>query len=322
MKDSTFQTWLAQKHARLVTPSELIADCVEEAVGSRPKHSHRVIKGQDHEVYDVVTTAGQKVIVRIAHQEDHRLEAEKWALDAARTKGVPTPRVLLLKRLNSSGTSVMMGIEEKLPGTPLDELLDAGVDATAVIPQIGEVLGRIHSVKTDGFGYLQPDGKGWDITWRSIMLDLVPKEQELLQAAQSQGVPAEIINKGLRLLLGHSSLYEWLQPVLNHGDFSPGHILVDKNRITGIIDMQQCSGNHPIFDFAQWAALGIKQVSASQLLESYPHKAAFGGSFNLLLNLALLRRSLWMLLVDSDQGNATGVEEAKNNLFRTVELLS
>lgn len=321
MADDMYKKYLADKHTKMATPRELIALSVQRAAGSLPKSMTRIIKGHDHEVYDVITVFGSRVIVRIAHQTEHRLEAERWALNAARAYGVPTPRVLLLEQTEYKGKLLMICIEEKMPGRSLNELIDAGEDASALIPQLGEMLGHIHSVKTEGFGYLQPDGKGWDIPWREIMLDLVDEKEHLLTAARKELVSEQAIETGLKILTKRANLYECDLPVLNHGDFIPTHILVENNQITGIIDMQQCSGNHPVLDFARWEAeAGEKySISAQELFATYPHQAAFGGKFDLLLNLALLRHALWMLMVESDTGNSTGVEAVKNELERALK---
>ena len=321
MTDEAHKKYLADKHARMATPRGLLASYVQKAVGSQPEHIVRIIKGNDHEVYDVTTTHGTHVIVRIAREAEHRLEAEKWALDAARTQGVPTPQVYLLEPAEHDGASLMICIEEKIPGKSLDELIDAGEDVSTIIPQLGKVLGRIHGVKTEGFGYLQPNGKAWDIPWRKIMLDLLDKKEELLAMGHKESVPEDTIEAGLDILAKHTELYECDAPVLNHGDFIPAHILVEDNRITGVIDMQQCSGNHPIFDFATWEAETAEKygIPAQLLFDTYPDRAVFHGKFDLLLNLTLLRHSLWMLMVESDNGNTTSVMAEKRNLAKAMK---
>ncbi|MGH2369368.1 MAG: hypothetical protein ACRDI2_14335, partial [Chloroflexota bacterium] len=93
-----FQDWLRERHAQMVTPRALIDDVVRKAVGSVPASLRRVVVGQMNEVYDVATAGGTQVIVRVSHDEDPRFEGERWALDAARRAGVPTPQVLLIEQ--------------------------------------------------------------------------------------------------------------------------------------------------------------------------------------------------------------------------------
>src|SRR5262245_4473628 len=92
-----FQDWLRQHYERMVTPRVLLDSMVLKAAGSVPASLRRIVVGQMNEVYDVATPGGAHVIVRVSHDENPRFEAERWALDAARRAGVPTPRVLWIE---------------------------------------------------------------------------------------------------------------------------------------------------------------------------------------------------------------------------------
>jgi hypothetical protein len=45
----------------------------------------------------------QQLIVRISHKADPRFEAERWALNTARSAGVSTPHVLLVEQAEYDG---------------------------------------------------------------------------------------------------------------------------------------------------------------------------------------------------------------------------
>lgn len=313
-KDS-FDDWLTARHNKMSTPFELIDTYVHKAVKSPVANADRLVIGQMNEVYDVTTQDGQKIIVRISPEKDPRFEAERWALDASRDVGVPTPKVFLVEKTTYNKKSITFCVEEKLSGQPLDKLLkDDKIKLSNVIKQISEVLGKIHSVKVDGFGYLQPNGKGWDITFSSIMLDLTEKEDELLKAATQWDILHSKVEKGLTLLSNNTDLYDWDKPSLVHGDFGPPHILVDNSSITGVIDMQECSGNHPIFDFVHWETTYGKDIPLQQLLNSYPNKALFDEKFEPLFHLVLLRHCLWMLMVRVEHENPHGIDVFKHGI--------
>lgn len=323
--DDSFDDWLQTRHSKMATPVELIDSFVQKAVRSPITRAHRLVIGQMNEVYDVTTQDGQNLIVRISPQKDPRFEAEHWALDASRKVGVPTPKVFLVEKTIANKKTITFCIEEKLPGKPLDELLksrQSKANLNNTIKQVGDVLGRIHSVKVDGFGYLQPNGKGWDITFSSIMLDLIEKEDELLKAAAKWDVPHSKVKKGLALLAENTNLYDYNQPSLTHGDFGLPHILVDNDSITGIIDMQECSGNHPIFDFVHWETAYGKDVPLQQLIDSYSNKALFDETFEPLFNLVLLRHCLWMLMVRVEHENPHGIDVFKHGIDRALEFFS
>src|SRR5579863_10493669 len=178
MTDTTtgdsFDDWLRARHGKWNTSPGLINEYVRKATGGAIARARRVVLGLDNEVYDVTTVGDQQLIVRISHKVEPRFEAERWALNAARDAGVPTPEVLLVEQAVDEDITVTFCIEEKVRGKALDMLLEEGSngDVDKAIDQIGEVLGKLHSVKVDGFGYLQPDGRGWQMSFAEIMLDL------------------------------------------------------------------------------------------------------------------------------------------------------
>lgn len=314
-----FDDWLHDRHDKWATPQPLIDEYVKKACGSNITRSDRLIVGQDNEVYDVTTDNTQDLIVRISHKDDPRFEAERWALDAARQAGVPTPKVLLVEPAQYGTNDVTFCVEEKLPGVPLDVAIKEGDRRTeAAIEMVGDILNKLHSVQVDGFGYLQPDGKGWPITFTSIMLDLNEQQTELSAAAKQWRVPAAWITQGLQLLNDNERLYDYHEPSLVHGDIGLPHILVDDGKVTGVIDMQECSGNHPVFDFVHWDAYWNDIVPTTKIMASYGNKDLFGGNYEPLFHLALLRQSLWMLMVHVDHENPHGITGFKDGIKRAL----
>ncbi len=306
----TLDDWLQTRHSNWNTPTSLINGYVRKATGSAIEQASRVVLGVDNEVYDVTTAGNHRLIVRISHKENHRFEAERWALNAARLAGVPTPQVLLVEQAEYDGIPVTFCIEEKVSGKPLDMLLKEGVtsDLRKAIDQIGEVLSLLHSVRVDGFGYLQPDGKGQQTSFAEIMLMANERQTELHEAASLWNVPARKIKASLELLNTHRELYQFHTPVLVHGDFGPQHIFVEGGLICGVIDMQDCSGNHPVFDFVSWDAYWSELVPTSKLLVSYGNPNAYTESYDTLLHLVLLRESLIMLMVHAARKNPNGIQ--------------
>jgi aminoglycoside phosphotransferase (APT) family kinase protein len=316
--------WLQGRHSSWATPQSIIAAFVAKASGSKLRSSNRLIIGQDNEVYDALTADGQQIIVRVSHKEDPRFEAEKWALDAARQAGVPTPQVLLIEEAEYDGHKVTFCVEEKLPGEPLDVAIEKGEphEFDGAIKEVGYLLSKIHSVQVEGFGYLQPDGRGWEIPFSSIMLDLNEKQAELGTAAKQWGVASDDITQGLSLLNQNVTIYGFDTPSLVHGDYGLPHILVENNQVTGIIDMQECSGNHPIFDLVHWDTTSRDVIPADKLVASYDNQDLFDGDYETLFHLVLLRKALWMLMVHVEHENPHGVEGFKADIERALRFFS
>ncbi len=316
------EEWLQAQHAAMRTPAPVIEQQVRKATGSGLTKARRLIVGEVNEVYDTVTSAGVPVIVRISHQDDPGFAAERWALDQARDAGLPTPQVLHVERVAlDDGQQITFCIEHKLPGTPLDVLLDRGMWPERAIGELGRLLGALHGIRTDGFGYLQPDGRGWPITFASIMLDLIPQAADVRAAAAHWQLDSRLIDAGLDALQAGEELYSYADPRLIHGDFSLDHILIDDDRVTGIIDMQECAGGHPASDIAYWMAISADRVPLEKLLASYPDGTEFVARNASLLSLIMLRRALWMFMVARDSDDRGSVPEYVENLERALREL-
>lgn len=322
--NSAFSDWLKTRHNQWNTSPRLISEYVRKATGEAIALASRVILGQDNEVYDVTSDKNHHFIVRISHKDNHRFEAERWALNAARKVGVPTPRVLLIEQAADDDSPITFCIEEKLPGIPLDVLLKNGLNGNLnkAIEQIGELLGKLHSVKVEGFGYLQLDGTGQQTSFAEIMLMANKKQNELYEAAKKWNVSLKNITDGLDLLSKHSILYQFNKPVLVHGDLGQKHILVEGDHISGIIDMQDCSGNHPVIDFVMWDAYWSERIPTSKLMASYGNKGLFTSDYDALFHLVLLRESLIMLMVNAQRENANGIQSFITNLERALRYFS
>ena len=302
------RAWLQRRHDAVRTPRAVIEARIRAAAGAGMASFERLVVGEDNEVYDVTTTAGERLIVRISHAEDPRFEAERWALDAARAAGVPTPVVRHLEAVTlADGRAVTCCVEERLPGTPLDVLLRNGIRPSRAIAELGGLLAAIHGIPVDGFGYLRPDGRGWPITFASMMTDLVPRRDRVLAAARHWRVDDQLVLAGLDLLAGHTDCYRYDETRLVHGDFSLDHILVDgppgREYVSGIIDLQECAGGHPVSDVAYWRMVCHDQIPLATLLRGYPGGSELAEREADLIELMVVRRALWMLVTDLERGN-------------------
>jgi Ser/Thr protein kinase RdoA (MazF antagonist) len=103
-----------------------------------------------------------------------------------------------------------------------------------------------------------------------------------------------------------------------HGDLAQKHILVEGDHISGIIDMQDCSGNHPVIDFVMWDAYWSEHIPTSRLLASYGNKSLFMGNYETLFHLVLLRESFIMLMVHAARNNPDGVQDFISEMERAL----
>lgn len=325
MAEQNFEHWLHQRHKSMQTPTHIIKEYVAKAMGVAPVGIVRHMAGVMNEVHKATLPDGTRVIVRISHWDDPRFEAEKWAIEAAAWRGVPTPKILLVENTVVDGKKRGFCIEEELPGTSLENHIHDGHDdqVKKVIPHIGEMLGRIHATTVAGFGYLDAAGRGWPgVSFADVMLDLLDHKERLIRAADYWNVPQQRMQHGLALLKSHKDYYDWDTPVLIHGDYKPAHILVHEGTITGIIDFQECSGGHPAFDFARWEMYWGDRIPVQRVMDSYSNQTLFDERYKVLFHLVTIRMALWMYTVQTDRQTADRINRVSAALNKSLAFFS
>src|SRR3989338_1687701 len=177
-KKDPYKEYLASMHGKLVTSDEAISNIIQEGTKKEIKEKKRIIAG---EVYDITLTDDTHVILRISKHKADFLQ-EKWAIEKVEKLGVPVPKIILIKNFDKEGkTACLM---EKIEGEPLErgninfDNLDEEL-RRKLINQAGEILSKIHSVKTRGFGWIIGDGKPQVKTSDDLIDGLKEKQGEL-----------------------------------------------------------------------------------------------------------------------------------------------
>lgn len=158
-------SWRQTKHEGMNTPTSLIENVIFEATDSRLVKLKRIIAGEVNEVYLAETESGQEIIIRIFHGQKAKFYKEQWVFEQCAKVGAPTPQMLLVKSIEVNGKPLEICIETKLSGTSFDqipEILNSKMDGERIniLHQIGQILSKIHSIPTNGFGPLDRNGNG------------------------------------------------------------------------------------------------------------------------------------------------------------------
>lgn len=98
-KQTDYQKYLSDIHAKLVTPDEVLNTVIKEATGETLISKKKIIAGEANEVYDVLLSNDNNVIIRISRSEKPDFEQEKWAINECGNIGVPVPEILQVKHL-------------------------------------------------------------------------------------------------------------------------------------------------------------------------------------------------------------------------------
>lgn len=323
-----YTEYLTSLHAKLITPDEVLNSVVFEATKKQLKDKRRIIAGEASEVYDIELETEKHVILRIARGGKKQYDQEAWAIEQVKKADVPVPEVLLIKHLPSEGGFVSFCVQSKLPGEPLERsVIDFGQfdenRRKRIINSAGEVLSRIHTIRTKGFGYLEADGTGPYATFGGRMSENLTQADTFFQLAKKYDIPQQEMQKVLDILSKKANTAPTIEPVLCHNDYNIKHILIDESdRITGIIDWGEVQGGSPIDDFAKWDYWYGDSIPTKWLEEGYSNQKIFSGNYEELVHWIRLDCSLGSIYWYDQVNYIPGVETAKTKLITDLEFFN
>lgn len=147
---------------------------------------------------------------------------EAALIEAARAKGVTAPEVVaVLEAADGLGSGFMM---RALPGTADPKVILGCDDPDGLLRGIARDLARIHRLRQGDV----PEGVPV-MDYRAAIADL---KAQFMEA----GGDRPIIALGLRWL--EDNCPSPVEPVLNHGDYRMGNLLVEASRLTGVLDWE------------------------------------------------------------------------------------
>ncbi|MDR9449730.1 MAG: aminoglycoside phosphotransferase family protein [Acidimicrobiia bacterium] len=230
-----------------------VARSIENHLGARPDHLTWVVSEYEEEVFEAVL--GDRTVLFKADGEvgKGRVVLEGWAYQRARELGAPVPRVLATDLGHETYPRNFIVIE-KLPGVPLDEVDLAAEERQRLIREAGWAVRSVHEIGIPGFGLLeeakylrtaqvQGEFDSWDDFLNQVLNLALP-------ALRAEGVIDDAeVERIDRAIADHDDFYD-LGPVghLLHGRFDPAHVLVDKGRISGIVDFVDRRSGDPAWD--------------------------------------------------------------------------
>lgn len=250
---------------------------------------------------------GTRVVVKTAPTATDRLltyehdllrtEALVYGLAADRPD-LLMPRVLLTDFSRTLVPSDVV-VASHLDGVPLMDL-EAGADRPEelrerVLPQLGALMARLHTVTGDRFGY--PDAATGLVgaTWPEAFGRMVGA---LLADAERWGTPLPADEVRGALARHRDALAAVARPTLVHADLWSGNLFVDPGSLTltGVIDPERALWGDPLLELAGADQMGLGPVPAA-LLGGY---AGAGGRLGLgtpAADTRLLLYRMYMSLV-------------------------
>ena len=147
---------------------------------------------------------------------------EAALIEAARTKGVTAPQVVaVLEEADGLGSGFVM---RALPGTADPKVILACDDPNGLLRQAARDLARIHRLRPA------------DVPAGVPVMDTRAAIADLKQQFLDAGGDRPIVALGLRWL--EDNCPPPVEPVLTHGDYRMGNLLVEGSRLTGVLDWE------------------------------------------------------------------------------------
>lgn len=187
--------------------------------------------------YAVQPHGRQKLILRRAPYETAGgqgigLSKEAEILRNLVSTDIPAPRVICLFEPDDpiGSAYVMNAIEgETLPQKIFrDPEFQAGLDRFS--EQCGRALARLHTLPSENIPYLPLAGPA----------DQIAQYENILRANNMERPVLELALQWLK-----ENVPETVQPVLVHGDFRMGNLMIDSSGLAGILDWELCHMGDP-----------------------------------------------------------------------------
>lgn len=147
---------------------------------------------------------------------------EAALIEAARAKGVTAPEVVaVLEEADGLGSGFVM---RALPGTADPKVILGCDDPAGLLRQAARDLARIHRLRQG------------DVPEGVPVMDYAGAIADLKAQFMEAGGDRPIIALGLKWL--EDNCPPEVEPVLNHGDYRMGNLLVEGSRLTGVLDWE------------------------------------------------------------------------------------
>ena len=208
------------------------------------------LTGGDWSQAYALTVDGQQVVVRFGtHGEDYKKDqaVAKWS-----SEELPIPRFIELGETESG----FFAVSERIHGDSLDKLDSQRMKT--VFPSLFRVMDTIRDIdisNTEGYGNWGPDGRGPQTSWQEALLQKFEGDQPDSRtygwraALENSPEGARNFDTGLKVLERLARLMPDERHVI-HNDLLYDNVLVDGDRISGVLDWGNSMYGDYLYDAA------------------------------------------------------------------------
>lgn len=202
--------------------------------------------------------SGKKVIIR-CHPKGIRngyFHVESLAANIALMKGIPSYNTYIIHDLENE-TDIAYQIIEKIEGNTVKFYLNEHPEKEdKLVYEMGRTLANVNRIQVKGFGpFSNEEAKIGNLLGRydslndSINAGLYENLERLVKY---NTISLDLASK-MKKLFQNNKLLNYDSPVLIHNDFADWNLLTDGDKITGVLDWDECVGGHPIQEIACWS---------------------------------------------------------------------
>ncbi len=284
---------LANIHAKLQTPHHVLAGVVKKHLGHTLLDVEKIIAGERNEVYLLITDK-EKYVIRISQSEKGDFEKERQAKKITSNLGVPSATIVAIGFLGKKHSTHQYSLEKFVEGTIYNLYETDKKTLGRIFESAGEILGKIHSVQTVGFGELNNDFRApYETFIEKITREKINNIDYHKDIALRQKLNWPFIREMIEQLEKHLYVFAHEPSVLVHGDFNHKHFVVDDTlTIKAILDFGECSSGSPIEDFGGWYFWFEDVFPVEILTRKYPNNAYLQDNFDLKLSLMAIIKIL------------------------------
>lgn len=187
-------------------------------------------------------SGGRACVVRI-NRSAQGFEKDAWVQWRFVREGLPIPQIVAIGRLDDGHAWC---VSQRAAGVTLQDLAPA--ELPAVVGEVARVLDVIAASDlhgTLGYGRFDAEGVAADASWPAFLSDIRFRDLSVLkQAAERRRVEAWIGE--VVAFAGRCADVRGLV----HGDFGSNNVLVDRGRVSAVIDWSEALYGDPLYDVA------------------------------------------------------------------------
>ncbi len=223
---------------------------LRDALGKEIRTIRRFPTGLAHYVYDVVTTDGEALVIRLTRPDmkAHFAGALRW-YEPLKSRGVPLP-MLYFSSLDEAQFGFPVLIMERLHGRDLDAVYPrlSAAQKHALAERIVAIQQAAASLPLGkGYGFaLSPDDPGLRASWLGVLEGSLGRSAGRLNSAQLDESAA--FARLRKTIDAHKSYFERVPPTCFLDDTTTKNVLIDRNgALSGIVDVDMVAYGDPLF---------------------------------------------------------------------------